>query len=191
MMIGAALSVVIALALTSVENRTAADDAEIRGDILKLASAIENGNDGAKSQAEVIAKKAELEDVMGLFRLRTKKGIGVGDKPGVIKPDGIEAQIMNLGKRELRKEQLAAESVDLARAAYIAAAIAEIAEAKCPVDRKQGEKDPNSWRKWAEDMHKSALELAKAANAHKGREVKTAANKLNSSCNACHAVFRE
>ena len=177
--------------LAGAYHANALEDMEIRGEILKLADAIEKGGDATKSQAAAIAKKSELEDVMGLFRLRTKKGVGVGEKPGIIKPDGIEAQIMNLGKREPRKDQLATEARDLARAAYITAAIAEIAQSKCPVESKQGDKDPKSWKTWSDDMHKAALDLAKAAEGHKSKDVKTAANRLNSSCNACHAAFRE
>jgi Cytochrome C' len=177
--------------VASARSRIAPTDGEIRGEILKLADAIEKGDDATQGHANEIAKKTELEDVMDLFRLRAKKGLGVGDRPGAVTPDGIEALIMNLGKRELRKDQLAAESKDLARAAYVTAAIAEIAENKCPVERKQGEKDPKSWRSWAKDMRKNALELAKASQSRNAKAVKTAATKVNSSCNACHAVFRD
>ena len=107
-----AVLLVLGLGLVaSARSPSTAEDAEIRTEVLKLAQAIEKGSEGTQSQAEAIAKKVELEDVMGLFRLRTKKGIGVGVKPGAIKPDGIEAQIMNLGKRELRKDQLAIDEV--------------------------------------------------------------------------------
>jgi hypothetical protein len=176
---------------TNARSWSRADDGGIRGEILKLADAIEKGGNATKAEAGAIGKKAELEDVMGLFRLRTKKGFGVGEKPGAITPDGIELFIINLGKRELRKDQLSSESKDLARAAYVTAAIAEIAESKCPVDKKQGDKDPKSWQLWSGDMRKAALDLAKASEAKDTKAVKTAANKVNSSCNACHAVFRD
>jgi hypothetical protein len=189
--IGVAFLVAAFCVATNARSRSPAEDGEIRGDILKLADAIEKGGDATKAQAGAIGKKAELEDVMGLFRLRTKKGFGVGEKPGAITPDGIELFIVNLGKRELRKDQLASESRDLARAAYVTAAIAEIAQSKCPVEKKQGDKDPKSWQSWAEDMRKNALDLAKASESKNAKAVKTAANKVNSSCNACHAVFRD
>src|SRR6516225_1499935 len=113
--IGVVFLVAAFCVVTDSRSRSRADDGEIRGEILKLADAIEKGGDANKAQAGAIGKKAELEDVMGLFRLRTKKGFGVGEKPGAITPDGIELFIINLGKRELRKDQLDSESKDLAR----------------------------------------------------------------------------
>jgi hypothetical protein len=176
--------------LATASHSSAADDKGLRDEILKLAEAIEKGDDGS-AQAGAIAKKNELEDVMGLFRLRTKKGLGIGPTPNAIKPDGIEAKIMNLGRKPLHSGELNAEAKELVRAAYITAAIAAIAKEKCPVDKKQGEKDPQSWKGWATDLQKASVELAKAAEAKKANDIKTAATKMNSSCNSCHGVFRD
>src|SRR5437773_437368 len=77
--------------LTVTDTQSAAADVDVKAAILGLA-------DG-KGDPAAIAKKNELGDVMALFKLRTKKGLGVGDTPGAITPDGIEAKLMGLGKR--------------------------------------------------------------------------------------------
>jgi hypothetical protein len=170
----------------------AADDKALGADVLKLAGTIQQKDQqAARAQADAIAKKAELEDIMGLFRLRAKKGLGLGETPGAIKPDGIEAKIINLGKHAPKPAEMSQESQALARAGYVAAAIAMATEGKCPVERKQGEKDPEKWRGWMEDMRKSAVDFAAAAEAGRPADVKAAATRLNASCNNCHAAFRE
>jgi hypothetical protein len=164
---------------------------QVRDDVIKLAGIIgAKDTQGAKQQAAGIGKRIQLEDAMDLMRLRAKSGLGVGDKPGAIRPDGIEAQIVNLHKKALSPKDLQARSKDLARAAYVTAAIAAIAHDMCPVPSKQGAKDPAQWRTWCDDMYKFALELAAAAEAQKPDEVKNAAARLDANCNACHAVYR-
>jgi cytochrome c556 len=56
---------------------------------------------------------------------------------------------------------------------------------------KQGEKDPAKWKKWTEEMGKSALELAKEIKAGDAMKVKAAATTLDNSCKNCHGVFRD
>jgi hypothetical protein len=179
--------------LTTSGNGTAGDEAAVRDDVLKLADVVQKRDkEECKKQAEAIGKKYELEDVMALMRLRAKKGLGLGPTPGAIKPDGIEAMIINLGGRRTPKpKDLAAQGKALEQAAYVTAAIAEVARDKCPVDKKQGDKDPQSWRTWSEEMYTSALELAQAAQAQNPMAVKAAATKLNASCNSCHTAFRD
>ena len=48
-----------------------------------------------------------------------------------------------------------------------------------------------TWSQWSEAMRKSADELADAAKAKAPAAIKTAAAKLNSTCNNCHGVFRD
>jgi cytochrome c556 len=171
----------------------ASDEAAIRDEILKIADAIEKGDaDAARKQADALAAKVDvLTDVMALFRLRMRKGIGVGPTPNAIKPDGIEAKIMALGKKAPTPKEATSEGPGVAHAAYVTAAIAEIALRKPAVDKKEGEKDPAKWKEWSEAMRKSSEELAQAAKAGKGPEVKAAATRLNASCNHCHEVFRD
>src|SRR5438309_84768 len=81
-------------------------------------------------QGEAIAKANDLKDVMDLFKLRRPgekvSGLGVGKTPGVIKPDGIEAKIMNMRKTPMAPATLEREQADLIRMAEIAAAIASV-----------------------------------------------------------------
>ena len=169
---------------------SAADDKD-RAAIRKVADAFEKGDPAAaKSQAKAIADKAELEDVMHLLALRKMGGEGIGPKPDVVKPDGIEAKIQGLGKRVMAAE-LKSNGPALERAAYITAAIAEIAQYKCPVKQKTGMKDPKQWTAWTEEMRDSALDLAKAVKAGDGMAVKKAATKLDGTCRNCHGVFRD
>jgi hypothetical protein len=98
---------------------------------------------------------------------------------------------LNLDKRAPAKTVLDGHGGELERMAYISAAIAEIAIFKCPVQKKQKDKDPKAWKQWSEDMRDSSLELAEAFKAKNASAIKKAGKKLNDSCTNCHGVFRE
>ena len=178
--------------LASAGSGAAADDKGPREAIHKIADALEKGDTAAaKAQAKMVADKNELEDVMHLFALRKVKGEGIGPKPGAnANQDGIEAKIMGLAKR-VPPQELKSDAAAWQRAAYITAAIAEIAQHKCPVEKKTGEKDPAQWKKWTEEMHTSALDFAKAVKAGDAMAVKKAAGRLDGTCRSCHGVFRD
>jgi cytochrome c556 len=178
--------------LANAGSGVAADDKGPREAIHKIADALEKGDTAAaKSQAKAVADKNELEDVMHLFALRKVKGEGIGPKPGPnANQDGIEAKIMGLSKR-VPPQELKTDAAALQRAAYITAAIAEIAQNKCPVEKKTGEKDPAQWKKWSAEMHTAALDLAKAVKAADAMAVKKAAGRLDGTCRSCHGVFRD
>lgn len=185
---GATLALGLAL-LVSAETGRAADQDKTTAAVLKVADQLRQKND-AKETAKAVAKDNELEEVMGLLKLRSKKGLGVGTKAGAVKPDGIEAILLNLEKR-VPKDLVGEHAADMERAAYVAAAIAQIASHQCPVKKKEKDKDPKQWQEWCEDMHKSALKLADAFKAKNAAEVKKAAKELNNSCTNCHGVFRQ
>jgi cytochrome c556 len=151
-------------------------------DILKVAA--------GKGSAEEIAKKAELGDVMQAFKPRSKGGLGVGPTPDTIKPDGIEQKFIDLGKskRGLTKADLSKQGDALAQAAEATKAISEIAVFY--VD-KDGKKNPTKWKQFAGEMKTSAQELAAAAHKGDPEAIKKAVNKVNASCNDCHADFRD
>jgi hypothetical protein len=178
----------ISSANTAADEKANAPNAEVR----KIADAFEKGDKAAAAaQAKALAEKTkELEEVMNLFKLRKMGGEGLGTKPDAVKPDGIEAKIQNMGKRVTPRE-LQLDGAALQRGAYIAAAIAEIAQHKCPVDKKTGDKDPKQWRAWSEEMRNSALDLAKAIKAADVMAVKKSATKLDGTCRNCHGVFRD
>ena len=73
LVIGAAFLVLAFGVVGSARSRIVSTDGEIRGEVLKLADAIEKGDDATQGHADAIAKKTELEDVMDLFRLRARR----------------------------------------------------------------------------------------------------------------------
>jgi hypothetical protein len=171
-----------------------AEENAAKGTVLKLAEMIEKGQDTKKMADDV--KKLDLNEAMGLLKLRTKEGLGIGAK-GTFPPneDGIEAKIIGLAKldvKDLKKAEANLKKVaaDLEKAAYISAALAVVSEANTPT-KKVGDKDPKDWAKFTEDMKKSSMDLATAVKNGNPVEVKKVAAKLNSSCNNCHGIFRE
>ena len=98
---------------------------------------------------------------------------------------------MGLAKKPLTDALLKKQADDIARAARITQAVAEVTLEKSPVKKKMGDKDPADWKKWTEDMKNSAKDLANAAKKGDAKGVKDASSKLNASCNNCHGVFRD
>jgi len=183
----------LALAVVFLTNAGAGslkDDKDIKGTVLKIADAFEKSDAaGAKKLAESL-KDEDLEDVMHLMKPRKDKGLGIGDKAGAIKPDGIEMKVIALAQAAPTKKELDESSGDLAKAAYVAAAIAEVALVKAP-DKKEKDKDPKDWKNWAEGLRRGALDLADASKAKNVAGVQKAAEKMDSSCKSCHKVFRD
>jgi cytochrome c556 len=155
--------------------------------------------DDIKKMAADLAEKMKKEDigiqavgpVMSGLKLRDKGGLGVGAKPGVYSPDGIEAQIMALAKKKLTAADVKSKAHDIAQLAKITAAIGEVADLHAPTMKKAG-KDPKDWKKWSTEMRDDALhlaEIANGANPDPGK-IKEAATKLNGTCTDCHEKFR-
>jgi hypothetical protein len=172
------------------------EDKELRDNITKLADAIKGDKKADFAKLVKMIEKADLDDIMGVQSLRDKNGtggLGIGAKPGKIRPDGIEAQLRDrLAEKALTAKQLKDESEALIKACYIMAAVAKVAHGKCPVDKKCGCKNPADWKKWSEAMEKDAIALAKELEKKdaSGAKVKTAATKLYGNCTSCHAVFK-
>ena len=145
---------------------------------------------GADKAAAALAKNTELEDVMHLFKPRKKKGLGVGDKPGAIIPDGIEQQYIKLGRDELSQAQAAKEGGALAHMGYVTAAIADFTAHK-PNDKVKSAQDKQDWKKWTTEMHEASMAFAEAAKSKSSAAVHKAAEKVNAACNSCHSKFRE
>jgi hypothetical protein len=157
----------------------------------KMADSFQKGDkDALKKQTEDLCKGAPLEGIMELLKLRTKDGLGVGAKPGAIQPDGIEAKVQALAKKELTAQDLTQQAADLEKMAYIIGAVSQAADYNTP-KKKVGEKDPKDWKSWTDDMQSATGDLAKAIKAKNPKDIKTAASKLNGSCNNCHGVFRD
>jgi hypothetical protein len=192
-----AVALSLAIGFVAVATSGAADDkGDLKTTVQKIADAIEKKDlDEAKKLAEDVAKNNELEEVMQLMNKRDPLGkakgrFGVGKKPGSVNPDGIEAKIISLGKKAQPQRDIDKESADLVVMAYRIAAIAEVAHAK-PPEKDEGKKKKKDWMEWTGDMEKNAIHLADAAKAKKPKDIKTAAANLNTTCNTCHATFRE
>ncbi len=176
--------------MTNVGSGNATEDKDVKATVLKIADAFEKSDAaGAKKLAESL-KDEDLEDIMHLFKPRKDKGLGIGPKAGAVKPDGIELKVIALAMTAPPQKELDESSGDLAKAAYVAAAIAEVALTKAP-EKKEKDKDPKDWRTWAEGVRQGAIELADAAKAKKPADVKKAAEKMDTSCKSCHKVFRD
>jgi hypothetical protein len=141
----------------------------------------------ARKEAKAAANDLELEDVMNVLKLRSKKGMGIGPKPNAVRPDGIEALLINWEKR-VQPQLLTQHTAALERMAYVTAAVGAIAANKPPAGKKGKLSD---WKKWSEDMQKYSLELADAIKAKNAADVKKIAKNLNGNCTECHGVFRD
>lgn len=170
----------------------AADSKELIGDVKKVSDLFEKkDNAGAKKAAEEFAKKKlGMDDLMHLFALRTKGGIGVGHKAGAVTPDGLEKKVMELAKKAMPEKQLADESQALAEMGYSIAALSEIAVAMAPA-KDDGKKKKKDWITWSEEMRDASLALATAAKDKKPDDLRKAAKKTDDACVKCHDVFRE
>ncbi len=167
------------------------EDKELKDSVLKLAGVMGTGNAGANDQAKAIADKVDdIEPVMDLMKPRKDGGIGVGAKPGAITPDGIEKKVIEMDKKPLTQAQVNEQGDAIKNMADQIAAIAGVAQYKCPVKKKEGDKDPKDWDQWSKDMQKQALALSKAAKAKNANAVKMTISQLNETCNNCHSVFK-
>jgi hypothetical protein len=187
---GLAGGVLLALAigfLAAPGSRGAADDDEkeikaAQDAVVKLAGM---KDDQARKQAEALAKKLDLGNVMYVFKPRAKKGVGIGPKG-----EGIEIKLNNMSKRALAKMDLTKQQADLLRLTDITRAVSDLVPHYAPKEKKAG-KDPANWKKYSQEMHQGSLDLATAVKGGDPKAVKTAAAKLNDACTNCHSEFRD
>lgn len=164
-----------------------------RDAILRIAEAMAHNHADEAQQLAGGLKDVDVDDIMPVFSLRTprnKRALGLGPTPGAIRPDGIEKKLEALASRPLAPAELTAQAEALERAAYVAAAVGVIIRDKCPVETKQGNKDPKEWRNWSEEMVKLALDFASAVKSHDPTAVKRSAERLDANCKSCHAPFK-
>jgi hypothetical protein len=154
-----------------------------------IADAVGKGDAKVKDMASKVAKDqdGEVYDIMMLMKPRKmgkKSGLGVGTPEDGIVPDGIELKIRDMSRDVISGAKLKKEGEAISQMAHRVAAIAEITKQLSP------KKDKKLWDEFTESMRESADELAKAVKDNSPAEVKTAASKLNASCNNCHSKFR-
>ncbi len=171
-----------------------ANMADLKESVQAIADALAKGDEAeAQKLAADLAKNTSVEDAMHLFGLRKggkSKGWGVGDQPGKILPDGIEAKIMGFSKKAPTKAAVSKDADAYMQMAYRSAAIGEFA-AKKATEKDMGDKKVKDWNTWAADMRAGSIELANAFKAQDPAKIKTAASKVYQNCTQCHGVFRD
>ncbi|GIW81137.1 MAG: hypothetical protein KatS3mg105_2944 [Gemmatales bacterium] len=183
-------------AATAVYVFTAKADEEsdkLKKPIRELAAAIAKDpkNKSLAKMAEKIAKMeaAEIDLIMVLFKLRSKGGLGVGDKPDSVKPDGIEQAIIALDRKPPSSTALKENAKAWAQMAYDTAAITKVIYNKHGLNKK---KEIETWTKYCKEMEAKAIEFAKACTAKDATpaSIQKAARALNNVCLNCHNDFR-
>ncbi len=164
--------------------------------LTKLVEAVASAKNGSKgNQIDWTKIVDDREDIMHPMKLEFKGGDGIpkslqtNSKLQGKGGNGIEEKIRALAKRKLTDAQMKKESADLALMADKVAALAQLTEAWTPT-KDEGKKKKADWKNWAQDMRTNSLDLAKAAKKGDAAAVHTAAQKLNTTCNQCHGVFK-
>jgi hypothetical protein len=188
MAVGGVLALGVWLLATG--GRAADEDEDLKAaqaaqkDIIALAKSMKGGK-LAPAQVEAVKKKHELEHVMYVFKPRDKGGLGVGPKS---KADGIEFKLVNLAKRAPKMTDK--QKADLVWMGQVTAVMGDLTKLYEAPKSKMG-KTPADWKKYSEDMKKTALEFIKAVESGDPKKVKAAADNVNTSCNDCHSGFRD
>lgn len=186
--------VVLALAMLLVGPDTqGAAKPKLVADMNKLVDAIAKDPkdvDGHKKAAAALAKAHDFEVVMKLFELRTKDGIGIGAKPGEIKPDGIEQLIIALDRNAPAAADVKDQAAAWAQLGYICAAVSDLMTdpAKADITKANEQK---VWKTHNEAFKKASLAFAEAAKKNPTpASIQKAARALNDTCLKCHDDFR-
>jgi hypothetical protein len=145
-----------------------------------------------KAAKELAAKTGkaieETTELMTMFRLRDKGGLGVGVTAGPNPArDGIEAMIRELSRNVppvVLKDVGALEEMG-----YMIAAMGAIVDAKGP-PKGADAKGKKLWHEYAHDAQLTGLAFAKAAATKNPVTIKMAAIKVNVACGGCHAFFK-
>lgn len=158
----------------------------------KLADTIKKGNaDDIKKQAEKVNKMKEIDDLpdlMHLFKQRNKGGLGWGSKAGANPAtDGLEKRIQDYAK--MVNANQAADPMN-EEAGLLLQAMAEVIKLRVPEKDMAGGKTKKAWKDFAKDTSEAASAFSKAAAGKNAAAIKSAANKLNETCLACHSKFK-
>lgn len=126
-----------------------------------------------KDRVKLLGPHMDVEELMGQFRAAKVGGLG------------IEALLDQLAVSKDGIVPAAALTDELRLTAFRTAVAAELAREHVPNMK------PKEWLGYADGMRKSALELADAVEAKNGKAAFGAVDRLNTSCNKCHLVFRQ
>jgi hypothetical protein len=166
-------------------------------ELKRLAEALTKVKANGKGNGAFIPLKEYLDDeadMMLPFKVLSKGGDGLcknlqTNRKLATAMNGIEEKIRELARKKLPGNRIGVEAKDLALLADKVAAIANLTHEWAPKND-NGKKKKQDWIDWSLDMRKNALELAQAAKKKNAEAVLDMAQKLNSTCNACHGVFK-
>jgi hypothetical protein len=188
--VGLGAVVAAAMGLVMAAELARAGDPKTLADVDKVAKALQKGEKDAAAKLAKAVKIEDIDEAMSGFKLRTKKGYGVGDKAGAIEPDGIELKLNSIEEKGIAAALLKKESDALIQAAYRSAAIAEVAHKHGWGGAVAGKKTKAAWERLSGEMREASVAFAESVKGGNADKVKAAAGKLNSSCSACHAIFK-
>jgi hypothetical protein len=175
---------VLAAGLTGVGAFQAPEDKEAKGareQVLQLAKEAEAGKKVTSKAAALGKRYEDLSALKVIYKARQRGGIGFGPRPTY----GIEQKIIDVTKKVLSPADLKKESAELVRLAHINIVLAEATRAHTPA-KDFSRMTPKLWIQYVGDMKKASQDLIKAVKASDAKGVKTAATRLNTSCNECH-----
>jgi hypothetical protein len=140
-------------------------DKDLQKTVKDIAAAFKKGNAEEATKMAVKSAKgiAEVADLMEMYRPVNKGGLGLEN---------------NLKKPTVKNAE---------ELGNLAAAMAELTLAKTPEKDAGGGKTKAAWVEYTKQLREGSLELAKAKDA---KAVKTAAEKVNNACAACHSKFK-
>lgn len=145
--------------------------------VLKLAADLKPDDPAAlRKEAAGLAARYGLEEVMKTTRPSSRGGVG------------LESRIRALSRNALEKEALTRQADELARLGRVGAVIALVADSQTP--KKKGA-DLKEWKGYAKEMQDASVALLKAVKAGDTKKVQASAERLNTSCTACHSSFRK
>lgn len=160
--------------------------------VMDIADEIKKGN-AAKATALAKARSKDFEeicDVMNLYRLRPKGGMGWGSiRRDFPVQDGLEMKLRILERgvpaNFLRDAENNQES------AYWIAALAELTVVRDIEFRPMGKKTEADWKQKATHFRTEADNFGKAIAAGNVAGIQKGAAALTNACNQCHHVYRE
>lgn len=198
--IGLAIGVTLTLALSAVSARDDKDKKEeIDKDVLEARKHVldvfesvkgDKGDKVIATKAAAIQKKGvSLNDMMQIYKIKEKGGLGFGEKPD--DKSGIEAKIIALQRTERGPPAatIEKEKDDLIKLAQLNIAMAEIAKPHF-AEAKEG-KGKKEWDGWLDDQKKASKALIEAVNKKDSKAVAKAAKEMLKACTDCHEVFRQ
>jgi hypothetical protein len=188
--LGLGAVVAAALGLVMAAEYVRAGDPKTRDAVDKIAKAIQKGEKAEAAKLAGALKIDEIDEVMAGFKLRTKKGFGVGAKAGAIEPDGIELKLDSIEQKGINAATLKKEADALIEAGYRSTAILEVAHKRGWQEADKGKKTKKAWARLSEESRDASAGFVEAVKGGNADKVKAAATKLNSSCAACHAIFK-